>query len=487
MRTITTLAVLILAAASPAADVPGEWHDLFDGTSFDGWTVNENKDTFSIREGAIVAHGPRSHLFYTGAVAKHEFKNFELRADVRTKPGANSGIFFHTRFQATGWPSKGYEVQINNSFVGSGASPETKRTGSLYGVSNAYLAIAKDDVWFTMSILVEGKRVRVQVGETLIVEYREPDSPPRSQARAGWVLSAGTFALQGHDPGSEVAFRNIRVRILPDDAGSDAPPASPFFSNPRLARLYEGNFPVVDFHCHLKGGLTIDDVVSRIRATGINYGVAVNCGLGFPVTDDKGALAFLKGLDGKPVFKGMQAEGREWVKMFSPDVIKQFDYVFTDAMTIVDDKGRRSRLWMENEVHIDDPQAFMDMLVDRIVTILRTEPIDIYANATFLPARIAKDYDALWTPARMDRVIQAAVEKGIAIEIGDKLRIPSIAFIRAAKAAGAKFTFGSNNGGRSDIGDLSYSLDVVEKCGLTDRDMFLPKWRRASPSNPAGR
>jgi len=95
----------------------------------------------------------------------------------------------------------------------------------------------------------------------------------------------------------------------------------------------------------------------------------------------------------------------------------------------------------------------MDVLVSKTVAILESEPIDIYANPTFLPAVIAPRYEALWTEARMTKVIDAAVKSGVAIEIGGRYKIPSEQFLRLAKSKGAKFTFGTNNTGTADFGD----------------------------------
>jgi len=180
-------------------------------------------------------------------------------------------------------------------------------------------------------------------------------------------------------------------------------------------------------------------------------------------------------MEGQPAFVGMQAEGREWVTMFSRETRAKFDYVFTDGMTWTNPAGKRMRLWMPDEVEIGpDEQAFMDLLVSKIVGILETEPIDIYVNATFLPAAIAPKYDALWTEQRMTRVIDAAVKKGVAIEIGARYKIPSEAFLRLAKTRGTKFTFGTNNGGANDLGDWSYPLEMQKKLDLKWQDMFVP-------------
>ena len=232
---------------------------------------------------------------------------------------------------------------------------------------------------------------------------------------------------------------------------------------------------LVDYHVHLKGGLTIDEAVALSRATGVKFGIAQNCGKGFPVTDDAGLRAWVQSMRHKGVYVAMQAEGREWVTMFSPEAVAECDYVFTDAMTWSDDQGRRMRLWMPNEVVIDDTQQFMDMLVDRTVWILENEPIDIYVNPTYLPAAIADEYDTLWTEPRMDRVIAAAVANDVAIEINTRFKLPSEPFIRRAKQAGATFSCGTNNGGRNDLGDWSYCHEMIERCGLTEQDMFKPK------------
>jgi hypothetical protein len=241
-----------------------------------------------------------------------------------------------------------------------------------------------------------------------------------------------------------------------------------------IARLKQSGFPVVDYHVHLKGGLTLDEALENSRKTGIKYGIALNCGVGFPTINDAATEPFLKAMRGKPAFAGMQAEGREWTKLFSKEAIARFDYVFTDAMTITDHRGRRARLWIKEEVDIPDKQAFMERLVRTIENILDNEPIDIYVNPTFLPDVIAGEYDQLWTPERLRRVIAAAARNGVAIEISNRYRLPKPAFIKQAKQAGIKFTFGTNNGDR-DLGRLEYCLQMVKECGLTPQDMWMPK------------
>jgi hypothetical protein len=231
---------------------------------------------------------------------------------------------------------------------------------------------------------------------------------------------------------------------------------------------------ITDLHIHLKGRLTIDDAVEKSKAENIDYGIAVNCGIGFPVHNDNQIDSVVALFRNYPQFYlAMQAEGREWVDIFSRKSMAKFDYVFTDAMTFTDEKGRRNRIWLKDETFIDDEEHFMDYLVKTIVGILNTEPIDIYVNSTYLPEQLADRYDKFWTPERMDMVIKAAVANNIAIEINNRFRIPSVDFIKRAKEAGVKFTVGTNNADENFSG-ADYALKIIKECNLTENNFFLP-------------
>jgi hypothetical protein len=200
--------IILQGSASCNAVARTSWSPLFDGVSLDGWEAAESPTTFSVSEGAIVAHGPRAHLFYVGPVATHNWTDFELTMDVKTSPSANSGIYFHTRFQDAGFPEIGYQVQINNT------NPYPSKTGGLYGVDDRLTSTVKDDAWFTVSIWVQGKRIITKVDGEVVCDYIEPERPERKDEVKGSLLSSGTIALQGHDADSEIRFRNIKIRSL---------------------------------------------------------------------------------------------------------------------------------------------------------------------------------------------------------------------------------------------------------------------------------
>jgi hypothetical protein len=204
------LTVLLIAFAVTFPTLAAEKHDwitLFDGKSLDGWKISEQPKSWSVRDGAIVANGKRSHLFYIGD--GKPFKNFEFQAQVMTKPGSNSGIYFHTKFQDEGWPKAGFEAQVNNSY-----HTDPRKTGSLYAVKDVHQAPAKDNEWFTYTIRVEGRRVTIEINGQAVMEYTEPEGQQPGED-FGRKLGEGTFALQAHDPGSTVLFKDIKVRRLP--------------------------------------------------------------------------------------------------------------------------------------------------------------------------------------------------------------------------------------------------------------------------------
>jgi len=181
---------------------------LFDGKTLDGWRVSENPSSARVENGAIVANGPRAHVFYDGPVGGHDFKDFELKLEVQTEPGSNSGVYLHTEYQETGWPAKGYEAQVDNSHT------DPRRTGSLFAVQDVKETPVKDGEWWEYDITVTGKRIVLKVNGKTTVDYTEPEKVERPADMAGRVLSHGTIALQCHDPKSVVRFRNIRIKPL---------------------------------------------------------------------------------------------------------------------------------------------------------------------------------------------------------------------------------------------------------------------------------
>lgn len=216
-KVLWKIAILVLAAvaagyaagASLAADAPAGdgWISLFDGKTLKGWKVSENPEQWKVEDGKIVAAGPRSHLFYVGDDESKpaEFKNFHFKTDVMTAPLSNSGIYFHTRFQAVGFPQIGFEAQVNNSHT------DPVKTASIYHIVKNFVPPCGDNYWFTQEIILKGKNIRTMVNGKVICDYTEPPGVTGPMEK----IDKGTFAFQAHDPRSTTYYKNIMVKLLP--------------------------------------------------------------------------------------------------------------------------------------------------------------------------------------------------------------------------------------------------------------------------------
>ena len=447
-----------------------EWIELFDGSSMNGWKSSGNETSWQIENGILFNNGNNTNLFYTGGNSIPDFKNFEFMADVKVDAGSNSGVFFHTKYQESGFPEKGYQCQILNS------SSNKNKTGSLAGIRNLYKSAVQDGEWFNYHIIVQGKTIQTYINGDLMVDYTEPEKPYRANNIKGSILSSGTFALKGNDSKGKVYFKNIKVKPLAKDAPKIGKSIEDLEFESKLIDLSSKDFPLTDLHAHLKGGLTTDQVLENARKYGFTYGIAFNCGLQMTLETEEALQEFLSTYNKPPqTYLAIQAEGREWVDIFSKETVDQFDYVFTDAMTWTNDNGKRMRLWLKEETEVGDPENFMDQLVNRIENIIGNEPVDIYVNATYLPDELNSRYDELWTEERMDKVIKVLAEKKVAMEISARYKIPSATFIKRAKEAGVKFTFGTNNVGADDLDRLEYCVEMVEACNLTKNDIWSPE------------
>ena len=302
---------------------------------------------------------------------------------------------------------------------------------------NLYRSQAEDGQWFKFAIAVRGKNIEVAINDTAVVCYTEPAQPYRVEAYAKRLLSHGDIALRGAS--GKVAFRDLQITRLKDDAlnpNDTLPPVDE--TTDKVIRYQQQNFPVIDYHVHLKGGLTKEMAHAMSMNYGINYGIAPNAGeggVGRMLADDK-------------------------------EVYEYFDEV-KDMPFLRDGLSK---------------DQYMAQIVDQTVKILTNEPADIFANPTYIPDDMNPDYAKYWTDERVDKVLDVLEKYQIALEINPRYKIPSFDVIRKAKERGIKFTFGTNNVD-ANFGRLEYCFEAVEKCGLTAEDMWFPSMsiRRERP------
>ena len=411
----------------------------------------------------------------TRLLSAGDYENFRLTGEALTQPGAEAALLFHSDGES------GYEVLLHN-----GPIDGTRKSGSLASVRNLYRSLAEDGEWFGFEIAVRGRNIAVRIDTTEVVRYTEPEHPYRTEAHARQRLGHGAIALRGIQ--GEVALRDLRIERLGKEARNEADTLPPVDERTDgVIRLQQRDFPVIDYHVHLKGGLTKELAHALSMNYGIVYGMAPNAGeggVGRMLADDEEVYSYFDEVEKMPFLRGVQGEGRKWTATFSQEALGVFDYLFTDAMTIIDHKGRNSRIYRPEEVHYDGvtKEGYMDRLVDQTVLILANEPADIFANPTYLPDDMAPDYDEYWTDGRVERILDVLQRHGIALEINARYRIPSFDIIRRAKERGIRFTFGTNNVD-ADFGRLEYCVEAVERCGLTADDMWFPSMsvRRSRP------
>ena len=398
--------------------------------------------------------------------ANGEYKNFLMKGQAYTEKNAEASLLFHTNGES------GYEVVFHN-----GSIDGSRKTGSLSAIRNLYRSLAEDEKWFDFQIAVRGKNIAIQINGTDVVCYTEPSNPYRTSEHTQQLLGQGNILLKGIKGTTQ--FRNLSITPLDENARNenDTLPAMDEQTD-AIIRLQQQNFPVIDYHVHLKGGLTKEMAHGMSMNYGINYGVAPNAGeggVGRMLADDQEVYAYHEEVKSLPFLCGVQGEGRKWTATFSQEALGIFDYLFTDAMTIMDHKNRNSRIYRPEEVHYDgvNKEQYMEQIVEQTVKILTNDPADIFANPTYIPEDMQPDYEKYWTNERINRVLDVLQKHDIALEINPRYKIPSLKIIRMAKERGLKFTFGTNNVD-ANFGKLEYCIEAIEQCGITAEDIWFP-------------
>ena len=148
---------------------------------------------------------------------KH-FGDFVLQMEVISHaPELNSGLFIRSM---PGEFANGYESQIHNGIKnGDRTQPKDFGTGGIYRRVPARLVVPNDKEWFHKTIVADGPHISVWVNGYQVTDWtddRKPDKNPRNGLRT----EAGTLQLQGHDPTTDLSFRNIRARELAKNSGN---------------------------------------------------------------------------------------------------------------------------------------------------------------------------------------------------------------------------------------------------------------------------
>ena len=183
---------------------------IFDGETLAGWSIVGSIDV-TVEDGAIFitsTSGVSGALEYEGLFGDFVLQ-LEFYTPVRSGSSVNSGVFFRS---IPGENMNGYECQIQNTARQSGATLGT-RTGGIFRFQDARYVGARDGEWNHLTIAARGPRMASWVNGIQVTDWtdeREPHNNPRNGSR----LEAGTIQFQGHGSGTEIRFRNIRIKEL---------------------------------------------------------------------------------------------------------------------------------------------------------------------------------------------------------------------------------------------------------------------------------
>ncbi len=190
---------------------PVQLRSIFNGEDLTGWNIIPDRDSeFFVEDGLLrVVDG-------NGQIETEElFKDFVLQIDcISHGDHLNSGVFFRGP-PGVFW--RGYEAQIRNQWVGDDRTQAVDYgTGGIYGNQPARKVTTDDYEWFTMTVVVRGNHMAVWLDEYLVADYTDMRPPIGNyDGKAGYVADAGTIHLQGHDPATDLSFRNIHIQEYP--------------------------------------------------------------------------------------------------------------------------------------------------------------------------------------------------------------------------------------------------------------------------------
>ncbi len=191
---------------------------LFNGKDLSGWKAVEGSQAqVSVtRDGLLSIRAGRGDLQTT-----EEFGDFLAQFEIMTNGDhLNSGVFF--RANAGGFWS-GYEAQIRNQWNGDNRSdPMDYGTGGIYNRQPARMVVSNDREWFTMTIVAHGRHIATWVNGIQVTDFTDPRPADETNARKGARTRPGVLSIQGHDPGTDLSFRSIKVSAYPEP-----PPAKP--------------------------------------------------------------------------------------------------------------------------------------------------------------------------------------------------------------------------------------------------------------------
>jgi 3-keto-disaccharide hydrolase len=222
---VLSLAILACAAGTAMAqpntltapEKSAGWKLLFDGKTTAGWRgfkAPAPDSGWTVRDGALSPDPKTSKDIMT----KDSFENFELAFDWKISPKGNSGVMFHVIEEGDQTYQSGPEYQVLDNSRG---EPPLEQAGAAYALYPPAMDMTKPVGEFNQArIVVDHGKVQHWLNGMMVVEYDLNSAEFKAKVAGSkfkaWPQFAssptGHIALQNH--GDDVAYRNIRIRLL---------------------------------------------------------------------------------------------------------------------------------------------------------------------------------------------------------------------------------------------------------------------------------
>jgi histidinol phosphatase-like PHP family hydrolase len=242
-----------------------------------------------------------------------------------------------------------------------------------------------------------------------------------------------------------------------------------------------------DLHCHTDmsdGELSLARVVEVARTRGVQVGIADHVSArnpGMMVSTPEALRAYLQALEAAPVLRAAEFCWYDTLWRELPaEVLRRFDYRIGSNHGWPLPGGEVASPWWSTlpAAWAQRPQQVMEALVDNLCRLVREMPVQIVAHSTLLPPALLKlegDPLAWWSEAREERFVAALRESGVALEISNRYRLPHDRLLLRARAAGVRFSLGSDGHREHQVAALEWAVQTALRVGIRDDEMFVPR------------
>jgi histidinol phosphatase-like PHP family hydrolase len=235
--------------------------------------------------------------------------------------------------------------------------------------------------------------------------------------------------------------------------------------------------PILDLHVHSihsDGSMTVEEILQVANRKGYVVGIADHASPEDKIVHDAHLVSYLDDLERYPVFRSIELDV-ELGTGLSSTCLEKLDYIIVGLHFLT--LNRIQTFFWDPLALIPDPESFVEAYIATAASAMRRMKMDILAHPTLLPISLRAESALLWTPARIRRLVAAAVENRVALEISGHWQVPSDELLREGLRQGATFSLGSDGHGPDSMCDLAYPLEMLRTLEIGPDRIFTPRRR----------